>query len=145
MYEEQLYQGIVSFIEKEGYASYVQIPIFSGKIDFVGVKNSECMVIESKINHWKKALKQALKYGHGAERVFVALPSPTSKYVMENYKQTFEGYGVGIIDVSADTSIILDCMTKQPSTAFKRMILDEVEYRKIKSQNRVFKFKERLK
>mgnify|MGYP001243138479 CR=1 FL=1 len=60
MYEEQLYQGIVSFIEKEGYASYVQIPIFSGKIDLVGVKNSECMVIESKRNHWKKALKQAL-------------------------------------------------------------------------------------
>lgn len=144
MFEEQMYQGILSFIARQGYTSFVQVPLFAGKIDFVGVKDYECLVIESKIAHWKKALKQALKYGHGAERVFVALPSPTSKYVAKTYKDTFEGYGVGIIDVSVDANVILDCAVKTPSMPFKQLILNEIEQRKLRSQNRVCSLKERL-
>ena len=146
MFEEQLSQAIISFIREEGYTPFVQIPHFMGRIDFLGINNSECIVIESKINKWKSALKQAIRYGYGAEKTYVALPSPTASYVASNFKEKFEQYGIGLIDVNEAYAIVLiDCKNKAPSPIFKQIILNEAQERLSKSQRRIDEFVRRFK
>ena len=50
MYEESMTGLIRDFLSNQGYIPYDQIPFFQGKIDFVGIRNEECIVIESKIS-----------------------------------------------------------------------------------------------
>lgn len=146
MFEEQLSQGIISFIEKEGYTPFLEIPHFSGKIDFLGVNSTKCIVIESKISKWNHALKQAIRYGYGAEKAYIALPPPISKYVATNYAEKFYFYGVGIIEIAnSDAVVLLDCKNKRPSPIFKRILLGQVRSRKQKSKDRVTQFVERFK
>lgn len=145
MFEELMCESVLSFIQKEGYLPFVQIPHLMGCIDFVGIRDSECLVIESKVNKWKDALKQALKYGYGAEETYVALPDPTAKNVASKHGKTFEKYGVGIIEVAEATSIVLVCERKMPSPVFKQIILNEVQRRKRGRDGRVSAFRGRLK
>ena len=146
MFEEQLSQRIISFIQEEGYTPFVQIPHFMGRIDFVGINDSECIIIESKISKWKSALKQAIRYGYGAEKSYVALPSPTASYVASHFKEKFERYGIGLIDVSEICAhVLIDCQNKTPSPIFKQIILGEAQDRLSKSQGRVGKFIGRFK
>lgn len=146
MFEEQLSQSIIAFIEKEGYTPYLEIPHFSGKIDFLGVNSSKCIVIESKVSKWKHALKQAIRYGYGAEKAYVALPPPISQYVANNYGEKFNYYGVGLIEIAEGNAIILlECKNKRPSPVFKRILLGQARNRLQKSQERVAQFVERFK
>jgi hypothetical protein len=145
LFEEQMYQGILSFMEKEGYWPFVQVPLLAGNIDFVGIRDSECLVIESKVDKWKSGLKQALAYGYGAEKAYVALPAPTAKYVACNFGAMFEKYSVGIIEVSDKVNVILDCEGRTPSNVFKQLIFAGVEERKRKRDYRLSEFRERLR
>jgi hypothetical protein len=145
MFEEQLSQGIISFLEKEGYAPFLEIPHFSGKIDFTGIKSSECIVIESKVSKWKYALKQAIRYGYGADKAYVALPPPTSRYVAKNYGKKFDKYGIGLIEISDGNSIVLIDSTKnKPSPVFKKILLRQTTNRLQNSQYRVNQFVKRF-
>lgn len=146
MFEEQMGDPIISFAQREGYTVYPQIPLYIGKIDFVGInEDSECLIIESKVKNWRKALKQALRYGYGAEKAYIALPTPTARNVARRYREIFENYEVGLIEISDEVSILIHCRTKTPSPIFKRVILGEVQKRKVKSHERITKFKERTK
>lgn len=140
-----MYQGIIAFMEREGYWPFVQVPLLTGHVDFVGIRDSECLVIESKIGKWKSALKQALAYGYGAEKVYVALPNPTAKYVACTFRKTFEKYRVGIIEVAETANVILNCECKTPSKVFKQLILAEVQERKRKRDYRLSEFRGRLR
>ncbi len=133
------------FIQNEGYRVHSQIASFTGKIDFVGVnKNSECVVIESKVKDWKKALKQALRYGYGAEKAYVALPAPKARNVEKKHGRLFKNYNIGLIEISQDVKILISSKEKTPSFIFKQIILDETQKRKSQSRNRIEKFKKRL-
>lgn len=146
MFEEQMGDQIASFIKKKGYKVFPQIPLFLGKIDFVGINvDSECLIIESKVNKWKKALKQALKYGYGAERAYVALPTPTARNIERKHRKMFENYKIGLIEVSEEVNILISCKIKKPSLIFKEIILREARERGVRSHERVAKFKERWK
>ena len=137
---------IISFIQKEGYMVFPQIPLFLGKIDFVGInRNSECLVVESKVKKWKKALKQALRYGSGAEKAYVALPAPTARNVERKHRKVFENYEIGLMEVSGEVNIIIPCETKMPFSIFKEIILREVQEREVRSHERISRFKERYK
>lgn len=144
MYEEQLQQSVLSFVEREGYTFFVQIPHLMGSIDVVGIKGSECIVIETKVSKWKSALRQALGYGYGAEKSYIALPDPTAKNVLEKHREIFERYGIGIIEVSDSASIILASETKIPSPVFKQIILNQVHNRKLSQADRVSALRRRL-
>lgn len=146
MFEEQLSQTVISLIQNQGYTPFLQIPHFDGKIDFLGVNSSECIVIETKVSKWNKALKQAIRYGYGAERVFVALPEQTAQYVLDNFREKFESYGVGLISVTNDQAfILLESKYKSPSTIFKRLLLVQAQNRLLSSQKRVAEFIARFK
>lgn len=145
MFEEQMGDPIISFVQREGYSVFPQIPLFIGKIDFVGInEDAECLVIESKVKDWRKALKQALRYGYGAEKTYIALPTPTARNVARKYREMFENYDVGLIEISKEVNILIPCRNKDPSPVFKRIILGEVEKRIAKSRERIVKFKERF-
>ena len=141
MFEEQLSQGIISYIKNEGYTPFLEIPHFAGKIDFLGVNRSECIVIESKVSKWKDALKQAIRYGYGAEKAYVALPSPTAKYVAKNFKEKFEFYGIGLIEANENCAVVLiESKHKEASPIFKQILIDQAKNRLQKSQSRVGQF-----
>ena len=141
MFEERMSQKIISFIEREGYFPLVQIPHFMGSIDFVGINASECIIIESKISKWKDCLRQAIRYGYGAEKAYVALPAPLAAYVAKNFEKKFVKYGIGIIEVDENTiSILIECNYKSPSSVFKQMILTVAQTRLNKSRERVSEF-----
>ena len=146
MFEEQLSQGIISYIKSEGYTPLLEIPHFAGKIDFLGVNPSGCIVIESKVSKWKDALKQPITYGYGAEKAYVALPSPTAGYVAKNFKEKFELYGIGLIEANENYAVVLiECKQKNASPIFKQILIDQAKERLQNSQNRVTKFIKRFK
>lgn len=146
MFEEQMGDKIISFIQKEGYTAFPQIPLFLGKIDFVGInEDSECLIIESKVKKWKKALKQALRYGYGAEKAYIALPAPTARNIERKHREVFENYEVGLIEISKEVNVLIPCRTKIPSSIFKQIILSEAQKRQVMSGIRIAKFRERCK
>jgi len=135
MFEEQIGEKIYSFLQEEGYTTFPQIPLFLGKIDFVGINSdSECLVVETKIAKWKKALKQALGYGYGAEKAYIALPAPTASNIEKKHRATLEHYKIGLIEVSTDVTILIQSETKEPSLVFKEIILNEIQKREIRSR-----------
>lgn len=122
-----MYESILTFLQREGYLPFVQVPHFSGRIDFVGIKDSECLVIEGKVSKWKNGLIQALKYGYGAEEAYVALPKSVAGNIANRHGKTFEKYGVGIVEVGESSNIVLSCEHKTASPIFKQMILNEIQ------------------
>lgn len=145
MFEEQMSQKVLSFIREEGYLPLVQVAFFIGYVDFVGIKQHECLVVESKVSKWKIALKQALRYGYGAEKAYVALPAPTASHVVNKHRDIFVKYGIGIVEVADIATILLECKRKNPSSVFKQIILNEAHERLKRSNERVSKLKRRLK
>jgi hypothetical protein len=133
-------------MQNEGYTPFLEIPHFEGKIDFLGINSSECLVIEAKVNKWNKALKQAIRYGYGAEKAFVALPAITAKNVSKNYAQLFQAYGIGLIAIGEeDTKILIECKIKKPSGVFKKILIEQAQQRMQSSKNRVTEFVTRFK
>ena len=146
LFEEQLGQNIIAFMEKAGYTPFVEVPHFSGKIDFLGVNSNECIIIESKISKWKCALKQAIRYGYGADKAYVALPPPTALYVAINFKDQFRQYNIGLMEVGENhTNILIDSKRKSPSPVFKKILLCQANNRLKRSQKRVTKLVKRFK
>jgi len=146
VFEEQIAERIYSFLQEDGYTVFSQIPLFLGRIDFVGIKgDSECLVVETKVAKWKKALKQALRYGYGAEKAYVALPAPTASNLEKKHRETFEDHKIGLIEVSTEVNILIQCKTRTPSLLFKRIILKEIRKREISSRERILKFKEKIR
>jgi len=137
---------IYSFIQEQGYSVYPQIPVFVGKADFVGInKDKECLIVESKVGKWEKALKQALRYGYGAEKAYIALPAPTASNVEKKYRKRFEDCEIGLIEVSEEVRVLIPCRIRTPSFIFKRLILSEVQKRATTSHEKISKFKERYR
>ena len=145
MYEEQLRDPIIRFLTERGYRVYDQVPLFNGKIDFVGINNEDqCIVVEAKISKWKDAFKQALNYGYGADFVFVALPYKTAKYVVKNHSSIFTDYNVGIIGVEkTGAEILLPSNKHELSLIIKNKILNNTINRTKESVMRVQNFKAR--
>jgi hypothetical protein len=130
----------------EGYTPFLQVPHFSGKIDFLGVNSNECIIIESKISKWKCALKQAIRYGYGADKAFVALPSSVAIYVANNFKNQFEQYQVGLLEICENcTNMLIESDRKVPSPVFKRILLRQVSNRQKESRQRVTELIERYR
>jgi len=137
MYEEMMNDKIITFIENNGYKSYVQIPISLGKVDFVGINNDECIIVESKVHNWKKALKQVIIYGYGAEKSYIAIPNPTAEYIKKKHDIILKKYGIGLIKVDNEAVEIIPCIKKNPSDMFKNIILKEIYKRDKESKKRI--------
>ena len=142
-YEEIMEDKILKFIEDEGYFPYVQIPFSLGKIDFVGINDNECIIIETKIKNWKKALKQTILYGYGVEKAYIALPNPTASYVQNKYYDLLMKYDIGLIEVTNSAKILIQSKNKEPSKIFKNIILKEIFERKKRSNLRINKLLEK--
>jgi hypothetical protein len=145
MFEEQMIDQIRNFIEELGFSPYSQIPLFSGKIDFVGVRDDECVIVESKLNNWKSALKQALFYGYGADYSYIALPNNYAKYIFLTFGIELKKHNIGLlsVDLNGDQrlEILIMANKKDFSTVYKNNILYEINKRKTYSENRINDFK----
>ena len=147
MYEEQLRDPIISFLSDSGFRVYDQIPLFNGKIDFVGINNqNQCIVIETKISKWKDALKQALSYGYGADYVYVAMPYKIAKYISENYFELFDDYNIGLIGVKEEkVEVFISSFKPDFSQTIKNKLMYNIEIRESNSEERIENLKVRYK
>lgn len=143
MFEEIMEDVIISYLENQGYTSYLQIPYSLGKIDFVGIRNNECIIIESKVKNWKKALKQSINYGYGADKAYVAIPHKTANFIKNNHASFFRRYNIGLLSISNEVEILIGCKEKIPSALFKNLILTEILKRSELSKNRVARLLEK--
>lgn len=135
---------IRNFVINSGYDVYEMIPILYGKADFVGLKDDECIVIESKVSKWKDALNQILRYGYGADRQYIAMPSRMANYVYENHLELLNKYEVGLLNVNKEGVNILTTYKKDFSHIYKTNIKNIIKNRKFKSQERIEFFKQRF-
>lgn len=141
MLEIEMMDQLRDFLLDSGFEPYEQIRFLNGKIDFVGVKDNSCIVIESKVNKWKDALRQIMKYGHGADMSYIALPMTTAKYVYEKHQNIFNTYGIGLISVNLDekrkAEILLSSSEKYCSPIYKQHLLSSIKGRRFRSNNRI--------
>src|SRR2546427_6664379 len=76
----------------------MEVPILARRADLVGLRGTTVAAIEMKMNRWGEALRQAIAYQIGADRVWVAMPLAAASRA---YRQrwTFEAEGVGLLAV----------------------------------------------
>jgi len=148
VYEECMVDLIRMFIIESGFYPYDQIHLFNGKIDFVGIRDRECMVIESKIGKWKEAIKQVTRYGKGADYCYVALPHSTAEYCYNNHRDHFEKKSIGLLSVKINkemhVEILINGQKQTQSIIFKKYIMKQVENRRKNSHNRVEYFIDKI-
>lgn len=145
MFEEQMRDTIREFIKNSGYEVYEMVPLLYGKIDFVGINDKDCVVIESKISKWKKALSQILRYGYGADFQYIAMPKKTARFVYKNYLNILSDYEVGLLSVEDNkVEILSSYRNENHSYIYKKKIINMVKYRKNNSKKRIKIFKERF-
>lgn len=76
----------------------MEVPILGRRADLVGSRGTTVAAIEMKMHRWVEALRQAIAYQLGADRVWVAMPLAAAS---QAYRQrwTFEAEGVGLLAV----------------------------------------------
>lgn len=131
---------LIRYLLDNGLKPFVQIPFFSGRIDFVGMNGDQCIIIESKIGKWKKALTQAIRYGYAADEAYVALPSPTARYVFQNYENLFKKYGIGLLEVDKEKykiNLLLKSVNLESSETLKKKLINYLYKRKNNSMEKI--------
>lgn len=149
MLEIEMMDQLRGFLLDSGFEPYEQIRFLNGKIDFVGVKDNRCVVIESKVNKWKDALRQIMRYGHGADMSYIALPMTTAQYVYKKHQDIFNTHRIGLISVNLDkkrkAEILLTSSEKYCSQIYKQYLLSSIEGRRLRSNNRIMNLMDKFK
>lgn len=148
MLEIEMMDQLRDLLLDSGFEPYEQIRFLNGKIDFVGVKDNSCVVIESKVNKWKDALRQIMRYGYGADMSYIALPMKTAQYVCKKHQDIFNTHRIGLISVNLDekrkAEILLTSSEKYCSPIYKKYLLSSIEERRLRSDNRIRNFMDRF-
>jgi len=96
--ESDLCEPVATWLRDEGFDVQMEVPILARRADLVGLRGTTVAAIEMKMNRWGEALRQAIAYQIGADRVWVAMPLAAASRA---YRQrwTFEAEGVGLLAV----------------------------------------------
>ena len=96
--ESDLREPVATWLCDEGFDVRMEVPILGRRADLVGSRGATVAAIEMKMHRWGEALRQAIAYQIGADRVWVAMPLAAASRA---YRQrwTFESQGVGLLAV----------------------------------------------
>ena len=96
--EADLREPVATWLCDEGFDVRMEVPILGRRADLVGSRGATVAAIEMKMHRWGEALRQAIAYQLGADRVWVAMPLAAASRA---YRQrwTFEAEGVGLLAV----------------------------------------------
>ena len=96
--ESDLREPVATWLCDEGFDVRMEVPILGRRADLVGSRGTTVAAIEMKMHRWSEALRQAIAYQIGADRVWVAMPLAAASRA---YRQrwTFEAQGVGLLAV----------------------------------------------
>ncbi len=96
--ESDLHEPVATWLRGEGFDVRMEVPILGRRADLVGSRGTTVAAIEMKMHRWGEALRQAIAYQIGADRVWVAMPLAAASRA---YRQrwTFEAQGVGLLAV----------------------------------------------
>jgi len=96
--ESDLREPVATWLCDEGFDVRMEVPILGRRADLVGSRGTTVAAIEMKMHRWVEALRQAIAYQLGADRVWVAMPLAAASRA---YRQrwSFEAEGVGLLAV----------------------------------------------
>lgn len=95
--EKEMVDSLISFFVREGYVTKTEVPTLGQSVDLVASKGSKLMLIEAKLNAWKKAIKQCTAHELVADHVCVAIGTVG---VSEKCFSEMEKLGYGLIHCS---------------------------------------------
>jgi len=106
--EVELYEPLLQlFAERE--LTVAEVPFFGKHIDLLFASRTliSLYAVETKLRDWRNAFKQAALNQVAAQRSYVALPSPLALRLLDQEKELFLEYNVGLIAVNKTASVIL--------------------------------------
>jgi len=87
---------------------------FESVNDFIESASPCTRAFECKLENWRKALSQALRYGFFSNQAIVVLPTDTCENALE-FLETFKMVGVGLWSFNKETGCIRSYYTPRPS------------------------------
>ena len=101
-----MYGPLLSFFSEVGFA-VAETPFFGKRIDLLFGTPSflSLYAIETKLHDWRSAFKQAALNQLAAQRSFIAVPWKLAARLVEQEKDLFRRYDVGLIGVGESVKI----------------------------------------
>ena len=96
--EAELVGPVSAWLRGAGFEVRLEVPILGRRADLIGVRSDRVEAVELKLRDWREALRQAIAYQIGADRVWVAMPlAAASTAYRERWR--FEAEHVGLLAV----------------------------------------------
>lgn len=109
--EVDLYPAIMRLFRRRRYA-FAEVPYFGKRVDLLfatgGLRKLDA--VESKIDDWRTALKQAALNQLFAQRCYVALPEAVGRRLADDDRRLFSRYHVGLIVVAEDAQVEIEAV-----------------------------------
>ncbi|MES9784999.1 hypothetical protein ABWK43_29830 [Bacillus thuringiensis] len=94
--EQQLVETSEMILNKKGFQTFKEVPLFSSSIDMIVIKDQTINAIEFKLRNWKKAVQQVLRHSICVDYMYVCVPRFKKEETRENIEQTVLLHGVGL-------------------------------------------------
>lgn len=103
--EDVVNRGVTDMYRTMGLSTVDEVPMLEKRIDLVVPDGEEIIAIESKVENWRRAFKQAINYRLCADKVFIAVWHEFAHRVDEDL---LTDSGIGLIVVGGSTRVVLD-------------------------------------
>lgn len=133
--ESALYPHVSKLLSEMGYLTFqsFQHGRYSPfEIDVLGFKEETCelFMVEAKLCHINKAMRQGMARLPYADYVSLAFPQPYAEYVFGKFRYAFEGKGFGLIAVNGTAEELISPRKSVIQKAvFKECILRDLSKR----------------
>jgi hypothetical protein len=97
--EKGLVARVIDFLDKDGYQIRLEVPNSGQSADLVAAKKNNILIIEAKVNNWKRALEQCKAHENIADFICIALGA---KELSNNLIDEARKRGYGIIHCSGE-------------------------------------------
>lgn len=104
--EKELYPVLRTHLRKAGYSVYLQVrprPRSPRTFDVVGIhpRRKSVVIIEAKLDHFRRAFDQALLRLHVADRVYLSFPCEYALKAFQREEPRIRSAGLGLLAVQS--------------------------------------------
>lgn len=110
MSEADIVRQTEFYLRQEVPLTFQEIPLLGRYVDLVGFDplSGRLVMIEAKLTHWRRAIRQATPCRLCTDEVYIAMPE---KFVHRVNRDALQQSGVGLLSVGAEVTVLV-----QPST-----------------------------
>ncbi len=137
--EVEMYEPLLHLFTKK-ILTIAEVPFYGKHIDLVFASNTltSLYAVETKLQNWRVAFKQAALNQVAVQRSYVALPSILAHKILEQNKDLFVMHNVGLIAVNKKASVILPATRNGCfSIMHYRVLKDKIRNLKSNKSNKI--------